>query len=166
MLVNAPCRICYWCLSTYITLNAKKIPSYMTKLGSKESLIMHPRSTPSSTPISNSLVMICNCYVAQASNGQIDRMDDSAELEVSTLTSSTLVWDGSWFLTLHHSLVALCGTGYHMNITPWIMGLPVYGERSCYVLCTLRQTTVNNQSFLHCNLFLVKETIMYLIILC
>ena len=63
----------------------------MTKLGSKESLIMHPRSTPSSTPISNSLVMICNCYVAQASNGQIDRMDDSAELEVSTLTSSTLV---------------------------------------------------------------------------
>ena len=53
--------------STYTTLNDKRVSPYNTILGSRESLIPKPRSTPSSTPISSiskSLVLILNCQPA------------------------------------------------------------------------------------------------------
>ena len=83
-------------LSTYTTLNNKGVspPSRNTTLGSREYSIMKPRSTPSSTPMSrssNSLVFICKCERARASNAQIHWLDVSIELEASTLTSSTLL---------------------------------------------------------------------------
>jgi hypothetical protein len=49
--------------STYTTLNNKNVPPFNTRLGTRGSLILEPRSTPSSTPISthlDSLVMIRN----------------------------------------------------------------------------------------------------------
>ena len=63
---------------------------YINIVKNKESLILGPRSTPSSTPISNSLVLIHNCQHAQASNARIHWLDESTELEVSTLALSTL----------------------------------------------------------------------------
>jgi hypothetical protein len=63
-------------------------------LGNRDSLVPEPRSTPSSTPIStisNSLVMIHTANIPPASNAQTPQLDDSTELEVSTLASSTLV---------------------------------------------------------------------------
>jgi hypothetical protein len=44
-----------------------------------------------SLAISNSLVLIRNCLPVQASNARIHWLDDSIELEVSTLASPTLV---------------------------------------------------------------------------
>ena len=80
--------------STYTILNNKRVTPYNTRSGNKESLIWEPRSTPSSTlfsAISNSLVLIRTCYPTQASNARIHQLDDSIELEVSTLASSTIV---------------------------------------------------------------------------
>ena len=57
-----------------------KVPPYHTTLGSREYLILEPRSTPFSTlisSISNSLILIRNCYYAQASNAWIHWMDNS-----------------------------------------------------------------------------------------
>jgi hypothetical protein len=55
-------------LSTYTTSNDNIVSSYNTALESRESLIMKPRSTLSSTPISllisylfDTLVLFCNC---------------------------------------------------------------------------------------------------------
>ena len=83
--------------STYTTLNNKRFPPYDTKLGSKESLVLEPRWTPSSTPIStisNSLPLFHSCQHAQAPNAQIHMLDDSKEMEVSTLASQPLhTWD-------------------------------------------------------------------------
>ena len=56
-------------------------------------MILELRSTPSSTPIStisNSLVIISNYQLAQASIARIHWLDDSIQLKVSTLASSTL----------------------------------------------------------------------------
>ena len=79
--------------STYTTLNDKRGSPHTTTLGSRESLILELGSTPSSIPIStisNSLVIISNCQLAQASIARIHGLDDSVELEMSTLASSTL----------------------------------------------------------------------------
>jgi hypothetical protein len=83
-------------LSAYTTLNDKKVLPYNTTLKNRDSLILKPRSTLSSTlismisSISNSLVLVHNCQHAQASNVRIHRLDDSIELKVSILASSTL----------------------------------------------------------------------------
>jgi hypothetical protein len=82
------------CRPHYTTLNDERVPAYNTGLGNRDSLVPEPRSTPSSTPIStisNSLVMIHTANIPPASNAQTPQLDDSTELEVSTLASSTLV---------------------------------------------------------------------------
>ena len=79
--------------STYTTLNDKRGSPNTTTLGSRESLIPELGSTPSSiliSMISNSLVIISNCQLSQASIARIHELDDSVELEMSTLASSTL----------------------------------------------------------------------------
>ena len=48
--------------STYITLNNKRVSPYNTILGSKESLILKPISTPSSTLIST-IQIIWSCII-------------------------------------------------------------------------------------------------------
>ena len=75
--------------STYTTLNNGIISPCYTNVGSIESLILEPRSTPIPT-ISNSLILFRNCQRAQASNTQIHRSDGSMRREMSTLASSTL----------------------------------------------------------------------------
>ena len=81
--------------STYTTLDNTRVPPYNTTLGSRESLISKPTSTPSSTPISTisiSLVLFRIYLHAQTiSNTRIYQPDDSTDLKVSTLASSTLV---------------------------------------------------------------------------
>ena len=82
-------------LSTYTTSNDKRIPLITPHWESKQSLILEPRSTPSSTPIlmiTNSLVMIRNWKHDQVSNAWIHRLDDSTWLEMPTLAhmSSTI----------------------------------------------------------------------------
>ena len=65
----------------------KKSSPYNTRLEIKESLILEPKSTPTSTlilTISSSLVLTRNCEPAQDSNARIHW------LEVSILASSTL----------------------------------------------------------------------------
>jgi hypothetical protein len=75
---------------TYTTLNGKKNSPYNTKLESRESFIMEPRSTPWLTSISNSMTLIRNCEHARASDAQTHQLGDSTKLEMSTLASSTL----------------------------------------------------------------------------
>ena len=79
--------------STYTTLNGKRGTPYNTRLGSGDPLIQQPRSPPPSTPISTIPkypYSIRNHQPAQASNARIPRPDDSTELEVSAVASSTL----------------------------------------------------------------------------
>ena len=92
-------------LSTYKTLNDKRIlpPQITPHLGSRDSLILVARSTPSSTPISTilySLVLIHNFQRAQASNAQIYQLDDSIELEVSTLAYLSRQFDHDLWLVI------------------------------------------------------------------
>ena len=76
--------------------NIEQIESSLhnTTLGSRVHLFQNSLSTPSSAPfsaISNSLVIICKCKHAQASNARFHWLDGTTKLEMSTLAPSTFV---------------------------------------------------------------------------